>query len=659
MNQNKTSINAMRMLGVDMINQAKSGHPGIVLGAAPMMYTLFTEHLAYDPQNPQWFDRDRFIMAAGHGSALLYATLHLAGFEVSMEDLKSFRQWGSNTPGHPEYRHTPGVDATSGPLGQGIAMAAGLAVAESYVGSKFNQEGQSIVDHYTYVLCGDGDLQEGVTQEAISLAGHLGLGKLIVLFDSNDIQLDGPVKWAFSENIKKKFESMNWHYLSVSDGEDVDAINQAIWTAKENESQPTLIEVKTIIGFGSPDAGDSETHGAPIGLEKTKKTRETLGWEYQPFEIPQSVYEDFKKKNEEKGMGKQAQWQKLFQLYQKTYPELAIHMKQMMEGTFNIDYDSVFNHYEPKRSVATRASSGDLIKLLQEKSPLLMGGSADLTKSTKVKGIEGDFSSENPTGRNICFGVREHAMAAIVNGLTLHGLRGFGGGFFIFSDYMRPAMRMAALMGIPALFVFTHDSVAVGEDGPTHEPVEQLAGLRAVPNMTVIRPADAYEVMGAWRAALENHQGPTSIVLTRQNVPTLENSSQNKVSKGGYVISGETNQLDGILIATGSEVALAIEVQKELLVEGWDLRVVSLPSFELFDKQSEDYKEQILPAHVEKRIAIEMGASLGWHKYTGLRGLELTIDRFGASAKGDEVVSNYGFNILEAKDKVLTYIQGR
>jgi len=330
-----------------------------------------------------------------------------------------------------------------------------------------------------------------------------------------------------------------------------------------------------------------------------------------------------------------------------------------MEGTFNIDYDSVFNHYEPKRSVATRASSGDLIKLLQEKSPLLMGGSADLTKSTKVKGIEGNFSSENPTGRNICFGVREHAMAAIVNGLTLHGLRGFGGGFFIFSDYMRPAMRMAALMGIPALFVFTHDSVAVGEDGPTHEPVEQLAGLRAVPNMTVIRPADAYEVMGAWRAALENHQGPTSIVLTRQNVPTLENSSQNKVSKGGYVISGETNQLDGILIATGSEVALAIEVQKELLVEGWDLRVVSLPSFELFDKQSEDYKEQILPAHVEKRIAIEMGASLGWHKYTGLRGLELTIDRFGASAKGDEVVSNYGFNILEAKDKVLTYIQGR
>jgi transketolase len=646
MNQNQTSINALRMLGVDMINKANSGHPGIVLGAAPMMYSLYSEHLAYNPAQPKWFNRDRFVMAAGHGSGLLYSMLHLTGHKLSMDDLKSFRQWGSKTPGHPEYNHTEGVDTTSGPLGQGIAMATGMAIAELYMESKFNKEGFAVVDHHTFALCGDGDLQEGVTQEAISLAGHLGLSKLIVLYDSNDIQLDGPVNGANTENVKAKYESMNWSYIRVEDGEDYEAVSKAIEEAKKITDKPTLIEVKTVIGHGSPDAGSSSTHGSPIGEEKTAKTRESLGWEYGSFEIPQSVYDDMKARNEIKGVEAYGKWVKMLEEYKAKYPEDSKYLLQAMNGeNIDIDFDKIYGEYEPKASDATRSSSGAVIKMLQEANPLLIGGSADLSGSTKIKGINGNFSAKTPEGRNINYGVREHAMAAIVNGLALHGLKGFGGGFFIFSDYMRPAMRMAALMGIPSIFAFTHDSVAVGEDGPTHEPVEQLAGLRAVPNMDVIRPADANEVMAAWQLALESKTTPTALVFTRQNVPTLEQASRAGVAKGGYVISPEAEKIDAILIATGSEVALAIEAQKELMAKGIDTRVVSLPSFKRFNEQPIEYKESVLPLASRKRLGIEMGASLGWGQYVGLEGKLLTIDKFGASAKGGDVIEKYGFNV--------------
>ena len=452
MNQNKTSINAIRMLGVDMINEANSGHPGIVLGAAPMIYTLFTEHLSYNAKEPKWFNRDRFIMSAGHGSALLYSQLHLSGYNITIEDLKQFRQWGSITPGHPEYGHTDGVELTSGPLGQGIAMAAGMAVAERYLSQLINKENFNLIDHYTYVLCGDGDLQEGVTQETISLAGHLGLSKLIVLYDSNDIQLDGPVKYTNTEDTQKKYESMNWQYILVENGEDVEAINKAIMLGKNNQEKPTIIEVKTVIGYGSPDAGSSKTHGSPIKEEKTAITRKTLQWEYEPFKIPPEVYEDFTNKNKEKRLLKFREWHERLHAFREAYPDEAKYLDSILSENFEIDLDKVFNQYEKKTSVATRSSSGELLNRLQKANPLLIGGSADLSASTKVKGIEGDFTFDNPKGRNINFGVREHAMAAMVNGITLHGLRGFSGGFFIFSDYMKPAMRLAALMGIPSIF---------------------------------------------------------------------------------------------------------------------------------------------------------------------------------------------------------------
>jgi len=634
------------MLGVDMVNKANSGHPGIVLGAAPIMYTLFTKHLSYNSKDPSWFNRDRFILSAGHGSALLYATLHLNGYDLPMDELKAFRQWGSKTPGHPEYGHTPGVEATTGPLGQGIACSVGLAIAERYLAATFNQEEKQIIDHYTYVLCGDGDLQEGVSLEAISLAGHLGLSKLILLFDSNDIQLDGPVNMASSENIKNKFEAMNWNYIKVEDGEDYKNIDAAIIKAKGSQTKPTVIEVKTIIGHGSPNAGKSATHGSPLGEENTALTRKTLGWEHEPFVISKEVYQHFIEQNKQKGLKAYEEWQTMLKAYSFAYPKLGKVVKQVInEDTIDINFDGVFESYGVKPSLATRVSSGEILNLLQEESLLLIGGSADLSSSTKIKGLNGDFSRDKPLGRNINFGVREHAMAAIVNGLVLHGLKGFSGGFFIFSDYMKPAMRLAALMGIPSIFAFTHDSVAVGEDGPTHEPIEQLSGLRSIPNMDVIRPADANEVMGAWELALTSKSRPTTILLTRQNVPALENSKREEVEKGAYIISSEQSKIDAILIATGSEVSLAIEAQKELRKEGIDTRVVSLPSFKRFEEQSDEYKESILPKNSTKRIAIEMGSSFGWHKFIGLEGKTLTIDKFGTSAPGDVIIDQYGFNV--------------
>ncbi|SHE87391.1 transketolase [Alkalibacter saccharofermentans] len=645
MNKKMQSINALRMLGVDMVNKANSGHPGIVLGSAPMMYTLFTKHLIYNPEKPDWFNRDRFVLSAGHGSALIYATLHLAGYNLTMDDLKSFRQWGSKTPGHPEYGHAEGIEATTGPLGQGISNAVGMAIGERYLAAQLNKEGFPVVNHHTYVLCGDGDLQEGVAMESASLAGHLGLDKLIVLFDSNDIQLDGPVDMATSEKIQAKFEAMNWSYLKVDDGEMTEDISRALEKAK-NMLGPTLIEVKTIIGHGSPQQGQSATHGAPLGEENTNIARQNLGWHHPPFEIPEEVYEDFRESNDLKGMNGYNVWVSMVDRYKNKYPIEGKIIEALMNGeNLGIDYDCVLEDYKPKDVLATRASSGDMLKILQEKNPLMIGGSADLSSSTKVRGIGGDFGRYNPLGRNINFGVREHAMAAIVNGLVLHGLKGFAGGFFIFSDYMRPSMRLAALMGIPSIFAFTHDSVAVGEDGPTHEPVEQLAGLRAMPNMDVIRPADANETKAAWILALESKDNPTSMLLTRQNVPTLDNASFKGVEKGAYVISPEKKEAKAIIIATGSEVSLALEAQKKLKEDKIDVRVVSMPSMFRFKKQSDKYKESVLPKDIKKRVSVEMGSTFGWAEFTGKNGRNLGIDKYGASAKGEEIIHNYGFNV--------------
>jgi len=641
------SINALRFLGVDMINRANSGHPGIVLGSAPMLYTLYTKQMNFDPKEKNWINRDRFVLSAGHGSALIYSMLHLAGYDLPMDELKNFRQWGSKTAGHPEYMHTDGIEATTGPLGQGIAMSVGMAIAEKYTAAKLNKEDLKIIDHYTYSLCGDGDLQEGVAQEAVSLAGHLGLSKLILMYDSNDIQLDGPVNMANSENTKEKFEAMNWNYILVKDGEDIKEINKALKEAKNQKDKPTLIEIKTKIGLGSPVEGKSAAHGAPLGDKNTIDTRKKLNWNFEPFEIPKDVYSHIEEFVNEKHKGL-LKWKKDLKEYKDKYPEDYQTLMQIAgEKEFQLDFAKLYQDikYIPGEKEATRASSGNIIKELQKASPLFIGGSADLTASTKIKGIDGNFEYNNSKGRNINFGVREHAMAAITNGIVLSGLKGFAGGFFIFSDYMKPSMRLSALMEIPTAYGFTHDSIAVGEDGPTHQPVEQLAGLRAIPNFNVIRPADGNEVKAAWRIAFTSKKTPTALVFTRQGVPQLAKSSQKGVEKGAYVISPEKDKIDALIIATGSEVSLAIESQKVLLEEGIDVRVVSMPSMELFDLQNEDYKNSVLPEKVDKRLSIEMAASLGWGKYLGLKGKTMSVDKFGASAKGSRNIEEYGFTV--------------
>ncbi len=635
------SINAIRFLGMDAINKANSGHPGIVLGAAPIMYTLYTKQMNLTPKSPLWFNRDRFVLAAGHATGMLYPTLHLAGYNVSMEDLRQFRQLNSLTPGHPEYLHTEGIDATSGPLGQGIAMAAGMAVGERYLAATFNKEGFNVVDHYTYAICGDGDLQEGVTQEAMSLAGHLGLGKLIVLYDSNDIQLDGPLKWANTENVEDKYKAMNWHYMKVRDANDIDEINEAINVAKGVTDQPSIIEVKSIIGFGSSLAGESATHGAPLGKEETDAMRKRMNYNFSEFEAPESAYADFKENTVERGNKELDKWTKLFKEYKKAYKKEAEALEKIMQGKLPVDLEGVLATAELGTSEASRVSGGKAINTLSEAVVNLIGGSADLTKSTKAKGVAGDFSSKTPLGRNINFGVREHAMAAMVNGLTLHGLKAFSGGFFVFSDYMKPAMRMAAIMNIPSIYIFTHDSVAVGEDGPTHEPVEQLSMLRTTPNLNVFRPGDANETNYAFRAALESETTPSVIVLSRQNLEVKQETSYEDFLKGAYVINDAEN-FEGILIATGSEVGLALDVQAKLAKEGTNVRVVSMPSMELFKAQTKEYKESVLPAACTKRLALEMGAPDMWYQFaSNVKG----ITTFGVSAPGSEAIKFFGFDV--------------
>ena len=643
------SVNAIRFLGIDAINKANSGHPGVVMGAAPMAYNLFTKNLRINPAQPNWINRDRFILSAGHGSMLLYALLHLSGFEdVSMDEVKNFRQWGSKTPGHPEFGHTAGVDATTGPLGQGIATATGFAQAERFLAAKYNREGYNIFDHYTYVICGDGDLMEGVSSEAASYAGLQKLDKLIVLYDSNDINLDGETKDSFTENVRARYDAYGWHTVLVEDGTDLEAIQAAIEEAKTS-GKPSLIEVKTIIGYGSPNKqGTNGVHGAPLGADETVATRQALGWDYEPFEIPAEVYADFKENVANRGTEAYQTWTKLVAAYKKTYPELAAEVEAIIDGRDPVDLKPEdFPVLENGFSQATRNSSQDALNIVAEKMPNFLGGSADLAHSNmtyiKTDGLQDDANRLN---RNIQFGVREFAMGTVLNGMALHGgLRVYGGTFFVFSDYLKAAVRLSALQGLPVTYVLTHDSIAVGEDGPTHEPIEHLAGLRAIPNLNVFRPADARETQAAWYLAAKSKTTPTALVLSRQNLTVEEGTDFNKVAKGAYVVYENAADFDTILIATGSEVNLAVSAAKELASQGVKVRVVSMPSTDVFDVQDAAYKEEILPNAVRRRVAVEMGASQNWYKYVGLDGYVLGIDSFGASAPAPKVLAEYGFTV--------------
>ncbi|MFD1862528.1 transketolase [Planococcus chinensis] len=643
------AVTTIRTLSIDAIEKANSGHPGLPMGAAPMAYTLWTKHMNHNPKNPNWFNRDRFVLSAGHGSMLLYSLLHLSGYGLSLEEIKNFRQWDSKTPGHPEYHHTVGVEATTGPLGQGIGMAVGMAMAERHLAATYNKENLNVVDHHTFALCGDGDLMEGVAGEAISLAGHLQLNKLVILYDSNDISLDGDLSMSFSEDIKKRFESYGWNYLRVDNGNELDDLSEKIAQAKQSADKPTLIEVKTVIGYGAPNkSGKADAHGAPLGEDEMKLAKEYYKWTFeQDFHVPDEVYETFKQATEELGGNAEKAWNELFDQYQAAHPELAEQLQKAIKGELPADFDADFPQYEVGKKQATRASSGDMVNAIAKAVPSFFGGSADLAGSNKtnIKG-GGDFDAENPAGRNIWFGVREFAMGAALNGMALHGgLHVFGGTFFVFSDYVRPAIRLSALMGLPVTYVFTHDSVAVGEDGPTHEPVEHLASLRAMPNLSVVRPADANETKAAWKLALTAKSHPTLLVLSRQDLPVLEQSGEladSGVEKGAYVVSPAENP-QALLLATGSEVSLAVAAQKQLAEEGISVSVVSMPSWDRFEKQDKEYKQSVIPKTVKKRLAIEMGSPFGWERYTGDEGDILAIDRFGASAPGERIMQEFGF----------------
>jgi transketolase len=657
------AINTIRTLSIDAIEKANSGHPGMPMGAAPMAFTLWTKFMKHNPKNPNWFNRDRFVLSAGHGSMLLYSLLHLSGYDLSMDDIKQFRQWDSKTPGHPEYRHTPGVEATTGPLGQGVSMAVGMAMAERHLAATYNKNEHEIVNHYTYSICGDGDLMEGISHEAASLAGHLQLGRLIVLYDSNDISLDGDLHLSMSENVEDRFKAYGWEVIRVEDGNDVKELSAAIENARQSLTKPTLIEVKTTIGYGSPNkSGKSASHGSPLGTDEVKLTKGHYDWSHdEDFHVPEEVYTHFKETVEAVGVQEEKLWEEKFAMYEQAYPELATQLKTAIAGELPAGWEAELPTYETGKSLATRASSGEAINALAKTVPSLFGGSADLAGSNKTLMKDGgDFSRNDFAGRNIWFGVREFAMGAALNGMALHGgLKVFGGTFFVFSDYVRPAIRLSALMGLPVTYVLTHDSVAVGEDGPTHEPVEQLAALRAMPNLSVIRPADGNETVAAWKVALESKDKPTALVLTRQNVPTLEGTTEaayEGVSRGAYVVSKAEGEIAALILASGSEVSLAVEAQKQLASENIHVTVVSMPAWDRFDLQSDDYKESVLPSNVTARLGIEMGASFGFHKYVGLNGDVLAIDRFGASAPGEKIIEEYGFTVNNVISKVKALI---
>jgi len=662
----KQCVDTIRFLAADAIEKAKSGHPGMPLGAAAAAFTLWTRHLKHNPRNPQWADRDRFVLSSGHASMLLYALLHLTGYDLSMDDIKNFRQWASLTPGHPEYRHTPGVEVTTGPLGQGLANAVGMAMAEAHLAARFNRENSNIIDHYTYAMAGDGDMMEGVVAEACALAGHLRLGKLIVLYDDNKVSLAGSTGLAFTEDIEMRFKSYGWQVQKVQDGNDVAAIDRAIKKAKKEVSKPSLICVSTTIGYGAPcKQGCCDAHGSPLGEKELKGAKEALCWlADEPFYVSDDVSKFFHKAVS-RGKKLEKTWQESFADYRAGHPDDAAELERLLSGKLPEGWESALSEFpNGSKDVATRKASEMLMQTLGGKLPELAGGSADLNPScfTWLKGM-GDF--QNPafsseglhgmvggawdyTGRNIHFGVREHAMGSIAVGLALHGgFIPFTGTFLTFADYMRPPMRLAALMGLRIVFVFTHDSIGVGEDGPTHQPVEQVMNLRQVPNMTVIRPADANETLEAWRMALANTQGPTTLVFSRQNLPVLDRSTclpAAGVRQGGYIL-WESSILDAniILIATGSEVAMTLEAGRKLAADGIRVRVVSLPSWEIFDRQPQEYRDKVLPPHIKTKLAVEAGIKLGWEHYVGLEGKVIGMETFGASAPGPVLYEKFGF----------------
>ncbi|GAB4408168.1 MAG: transketolase [Anaerolineae bacterium] len=642
------AINTIRTLAIDAIQKANSGHPGLPLGAAPMAYVLWTRFLKHNPRDPKWPDRDRFVLSAGHGSMLLYALLYLTGYDVTLDDIKQFRQWGSITPGHPEAALTPGVETTTGPLGQGFATGVGMAIAERYLAAHFNTSEHTVVDHYTYAIVSDGDLMEGVAAEAASLAGHLKLGKLIYLYDDNQISLDGPTAMAFTEDVAKRFEAYGWQVLRVSDGNDLAAIEAAIRTARADTERPSLIMVRTVIGYGSPNkAGTAEVHGAPLGEEEVRLTKQALGWPTEPpFLVPDDVLAHFRQAVEW-GQAAQAAWQRTFEGWKAAQPALAVEWEQMMTNTLPAGWDADLPVFQPGTAVATRNASGKVLNALAPHLPGLIGGAADLDSSTKTYlNLSGDFQAGQYGNRNLRFGVREHAMGAIVNGMAAHGgLIPYSATFLVFSDYMRPAMRVAALSEFAPIFVFSHDSIGLGEDGPTHQPVEQIMSLRLIPRLEVFRPADANETAAAWRCAIENRDHPTVIALTRQNVPVLDPAwgVAEGVARGAYVLSdAPEGRVDVLLIATGSEVHLALEAQKLLAAEGIGARVVSMPCWERFAKQPQEYRDSVLPPQVKARVAVEAGVTTGWQKWVGLEGEIVGVDRFGASAPYKVIYEQFG-----------------
>jgi len=660
-------INTIRTLSMDAIQKANSGHPGAPMGLAAAAYVLWTRFLKHNPQNPDWYDRDRFVLSGGHASMLLYSLLYLTGYGLTLDDIKNFRQWGSKTPGHPEFGHTTGVETTTGPLGQGVTNAVGMAMAERHLADLFNQPnnqaGYDIVNHNTFVMCGDGDLMEGITAEAASLAGHLGLSKLICLYDDNRISIEGNTDITFTEDVSLRFQAYNWQVITVEDGNNLDEISNAIEAAINETEKPSLIRLRTHIAFGSPNKQDTaDAHGAPLGEDEIKLTKECLGClPDEQFCVPEGVLEHFRNSTQ-KGAEAQEKWNSLFDAYKKQFPESAKQWTEMMTGSFEEKWETALPDFaDSEGPIATRSASGTVLNAAAAKIPALIGGSADLAPSNKTF-LNGspEFQKDSYNGRNIRFGVREHAMGGILNGMILHkGLRPFGGTFLVFADYMRPSIRLAALMNQPVIYVFTHDSVAVGEDGPTHQPVEHLTSLRMIPGLTVIRPADATETAAAWRHAIKSNDMPTALILSRQKLPVIDRKalpSAELLEKGAYVLTDSDGTPDVILIATGSEVSISMEAAEKLKEKGKAARVVSMPSWELFDKMPQDYKDSVLPPAVKARVAVEAGLPLGWEKYTGDNGTIIGISTFGASAPGATVLKNFGFtadNIVETAIKLL------
>ncbi|MBI5017641.1 MAG: transketolase [Deltaproteobacteria bacterium] len=662
--QDTLAVNALRFLAVDAVERANSGHPGMPMGAAPMAFALWSRRLSFDPSAPDWPDRDRFVLSAGHGSMLLYGLLHLSGYPVGLDDLREFRQWGACTPGHPECSHTPGVETTTGPLGQGIAAAVGMALAERSLATRFNRPGFPLVDHWTYALVGDGDLMEGVASEAASLAGHLGLGRLVVLYDDNRITIEGGTALAFSEDVEARFRAYGWNTLAVEDGNDVEALGRALSEATKQEATPTLIRVRTDIGFGSPGRqGTAEAHGSPLGAEETRRAKANLGWPEAPaFHVPDGARQPLEAAAQ-RGADARQRWEALWTSYRREHPELAAEWERRMAGRLPSGWEAALPSFPADtKGLATRESSGKVLNALAAVLPEIMGGSADLAPSTKtlVSG-GGDFSRDNPGGRNLRFGIREHAMGAVLNGMANHGgFRPYGSTFFVFSDYLRPSLRLAALMGLPVVHIFTHDSVFVGEDGPTHQPVEHLPSLRALPNLRVLRPCDANETAEAWRAALERTDGPTALILSRQGLPTLDRSTLGPAAglrRGGYILKearGGAPEL--LLIASGSEVHLALTAARILEDEGVATRVVSLPSWDLFEAQPASYRDEVLPPAVTARVAVEAASPFGWDRYVGFRGRMVGVARFGASAPADVLAERLGLtadNVVRTSRQVL------